>query len=217
MEDLEKIEKILSEVQKNLGIGAVIVIIVFGVIGYVLFVRLKRNTEIAVEEASEKALKKFQFNLDNDLHKSQTKHQKQIDAVQETFQKFQEMTSSINQLLYPDPFVQPVDSKTQLSIIVNHRNEFKKIYESTRLLFPINLCNQIDEVIPTVDNFVQVFHGGMFELTEEDIDRNAEENGGMYISGIWGAGAFNEVLDNLKNISEKLESEFRKIYGTDQD
>ena len=44
---------------------------------------LVKRTELIAEKAVEKSLKKFQSELDKELVKFQTRHQNQIDAVQD--------------------------------------------------------------------------------------------------------------------------------------
>ena len=101
-------------------------------------------------------------------------------------------------------------------MLINARHDFKRVYNENRLVFSKGLCEKIDKLIPTVDKYIEVYEGGLWDLTEEEIDRNAEGNNGVYIAGLWSNDAFDEILSDLKSIGQEIENEFRTIYGTEE-
>ncbi|MFI5221563.1 MAG: hypothetical protein ACHQK8_04495, partial [Bacteroidia bacterium] len=60
-----------------------------------LWIYLKKFSESIAERASEKSLKKFQSSLDKELVKFETTRIKQIDAIQDTYKKFNDLTTLV--------------------------------------------------------------------------------------------------------------------------
>lgn len=217
VKEVDSIIEKLDNIQKTYGTGGVILIIILVIILLLSWKYLTKSSELIAEEASEKSLKKFQTQLDKDLIKFQTKHHKQVDAIHETFQKFQKMTSTINFLLNGENFSQPPNAREEIFNLINNRQDFKAVYNQNRLIFPAKLCSKIDEIIPSVDEFITTFSNGLFpEQTEEEKEYNAEQNGGLFIAGLWSSNTFEKVLEQLKLTSSEIELEFRKIYGTNE-
>jgi hypothetical protein len=101
--------------------------------------------------------------------------------------------------------------------LIKFRHEFKDIYHQNRLLFSEHLCKKIDSLIPTVDQFIETYSGGLFpEPSEEEKALNAEHIGGLYFAGVWKVNAFENIIAQLEQISKEIETEFRKIYGTNE-
>lgn len=217
IDELNKVLEALSKIEQLFGFGATIIVITLSVALVLTWKYLIKRTESIAQEASEQSLKKFQSDLDKELVKFQTKHQKQVDAIHETFQTFQRLTSMINFILKGDKFTQPLKPEEEISYMMKFRQEFKNHYNQNRLLFPKQLCEKIDTLIPIVEEFIETYHGGLFpQESEEEIQSNSEQNGGMYVAGIWGAGTFDNILIQLDQISKDIEIEFRKIYGTNE-
>ncbi|TDS13063.1 hypothetical protein B0I21_105196 [Sphingobacterium paludis] len=213
--EIDKVVKKLNAIEQVFGIGGVILVIALAVVLILTWKYLVKRSELIAQEVSEQSLKKFQSNLDKDLVKFKTNHQKQVDAIHDTFQKFQRMTSVINYMMKGEKFTQHIKPDEEVRYLINFRHEFKDIYHQNRLLFPKQLCEKIDALIPTVDEFIETYNGGLFpEQTEEEMEFNAQNNDGYYIAGIWNIGAFEGTLTELEQISTEIENEFRKIYGT---
>lgn len=217
--DISEIEKIfekINQIEKIFGIGGAVIILILGVSLFLSWKFLTRSAEIIAEETSEKTLKKFQTQLDKEFVKFQIKHQKQIDAIHETFQVIERMIGLINFLIHGEKFSSPPKGKEELKLLIEVRRHFLSIYNPNRLLFSRELCTKIDKLIPAVENFIETYDGGLMDMNEEQIDQEAEENGGLYIAGIWSLNAFDKTLEELKSVSQEIETEFRKIYGTDE-
>lgn len=211
--DLDTLNNHVTNAMKTYGIigGIVLILAVLAVI--LSFRYLTRQTERFVEESSEKTLKSFQSLIDKEQFKFQTRHQKQVDAIHEVFQKLQTMTSAINYTMKGEKFTQNMKLQESLSYVIKFRHDFKAAYMQNRLLFPVQLCNRIDALIPTVDNLIETIKSGILpEYDEEDLSE--EEKGGVHIVGVWKEDAFDKTLTDLEQISKDIELEFRKIYGT---
>lgn len=127
------------------------------------------------------------------------------------------MTSIIKYIMKGEKYTQPMKPEEEVSYMIKFRHDFKDIYNQNRLLFPKQLCDKIDTLIPTIDDFIDTYSDGLFpEPSEEEKEYNAEQNGGMYIAGIWGIDAFEPTITQLEQISCEIETEFRKIYGTNE-
>jgi hypothetical protein len=214
VKDIDIIVEKLNQVERTFGFWGVLLFIIVIIALVLTWKYFSKNIESVAEESSEKALKKFQSQLDKDLIKFQTKHQKQVDAIHETFQKFQRLTGIINFIMKGDNFTQQLKPHDDVQYLIQFRHEFKKVYNQNRLLFPEQLCAKIDSLIPNVDNFIETYNKGLFpEPSEEEKELNAEENNGLYLAGIWSQNAF-DGLEELEQISKDIETEFRKIYGT---
>jgi len=208
------IEK-LENIEKVFGIGGVITIIIAILIVIFAFNFLQKKTEKFVEDNSEKSLREFQTKLDKELVKFQTKHQKQVDAVHEIYQKFQNMTSTVNYILNGENFTQRLTAREEIEHLIGFRHDFKHIFNQNRLLFTEEVCIKIDAIFPSVDTFINTFSSGLFpEQSDEHNQMNAEENGGFIISGIWKAQTFDGITEELNSIAKDIEIEFRKVYGT---
>jgi hypothetical protein len=216
MDEVEKIVDKLDQIQNNLGTWGVVAAIALGVFFVGLWTYFKKSVEKSAEVSADKSLQKFQSHLDKELVKFSTKHQKQIDAVHECYLRLQRLTSIINYTQNGEKFTQQGKPKDELPLLINARHDFKRVYSENRLVFSKGLCEKIDKLIPTVDKYIEVYEGGLWDLTEEEIDRNAEENNGVYIAGLWSNDAFDEILSDLKSIGQEIENEFRTIYGTEE-
>lgn len=215
--EIDSVTTKFNQMQNTFGYGGAILILIIAAVLILTWRYLIRRSEVIAEQASEKTLRKFQSQLDQDLVKFQTKHQKQIDAVHDTFQKLQQITSTIQYLMKGEKFTQHTKAEDALSHLIHFRHDFKDTYRRTRLVFPEELCVKIDSIIPAVDIFIETFNDGLLpEKTreEKDLDKEYGIGDGLYIAGIWQAGAFDETLRNLEQISKEIEVEFRKIYGT---
>ena len=207
--------KKLESIYQTYGIGVVIIILILIIGGFVLWKFIIKRTEIIAEEASEKSLKKFQSQVDMELFRHQTKHQKQIDAIHSTYQKLQLITAMINYTLSGEKFEQQIKPQEEIQRLIQYRHDFKHIFLQNRLLFPEKLCYKIDLLIPTVDSFIEIYIGGIRpEPSDEDKEFYEANNNGAYIAGFWGQDDFDLTLKQLKEISIDIEHEFRKIYGT---
>jgi hypothetical protein len=204
MDELEKIVNKLDLIQNSLGAWGVAITITLGVLFLGLWIYFKKTVEKSAEVSADKSLQKFQSHLDKELVKFSTKHQKQIDAVHECYSRLQRLTSIINYTQNGEKFTQQGQPEETLQILINARHDFKIVYRENRLLFSKGLCGKIDKLIPTVDKYIEVYEGGLLYLTEEEIDRNAEENNGVYIAGLWRHDAFNEILSTYKVSEKKL-------------
>lgn len=216
MEEVEKIVDKLDQIQNTLGIWGVVAAIALGVFFLALWTYFKKSVEKSAEVSADKSLQKFQSLLDKELVKYSTKHQKQIDAVHECYLRLQRLTSIINYTQKGEKFTKQGKPKDELSMLINARHDFKKVYGENKLVFIKELCEKIDKLIPTVDKYIEVYEGGLLDLTEEEIDQNSEDNNGVYIAGFWSNDAFEEILSDLKSIGKEIEKEFRTIYGTEE-
>lgn len=214
--DIDKIVEKLNEVENFFGFWGVVIFIIAVLTLILSWKYLVRNIERIAEETSEKSLKKYQSRLDKELVKFQTKHQKQVDAIHETYQKFHRLTGIINFIMKGENFTQQIKPHDDVKLLIQFRHDFKGIYQENRLLFPEHLCDKIDALIPSVDNFIETYNSGLFpEREEEEEEPITEENGGLYLAGIWAEPAF-DGLEQLEQISKDIETEFRKIYGTNE-
>jgi hypothetical protein len=214
--DIQFVMDKLENIEKVFGIGGVISVIIAILIVIFTFKFLQKKTEKFVENISEKSLREFQSKLDKELVKFQTKHQKQVDAVHEIYQKFQTMTSTVNYILHGENFTQRLSAEEEIQHLIGFRHDFKHLFNQNRLLFPPEVCTKIDAIFPSVDTFIDTFSAGLFpKQPPEHQQMNAEENGGLIITGIWKAETFDSILEELNSISNDIENEFRKIYGTE--
>jgi hypothetical protein len=216
MDDAEKIISKLEEVKQAYGYYGVAIAIILIVALILIWKYIARGIEKAAEVNSELSLKKFQVHLDKELVTFSTKHQKQIDAVHECYTKLQKLTYMIDFIMHPDKFYNAPKPKEELQYVINFRHEFKEVYRENRIVLPLSVCNHIDKLIPAVDEFIEIFEKGLWDLRDEEIALNSEQNDGVYIAGIWSNDAFDKVLSELKEVGQEIEKEFRIIYGTEK-
>ena len=124
------------------------------------------------------------------------------------------MTATIDYIKKGEKFTTPLKPNEEIEALIKFRHEFKREYQRNRLILPKFLCEKIDKSINTVDEFIETYNKGLFDLSEEDINRNAELNKGMYIAGMWSTNEFDNVMNDLEQIRIDIENEFRKIYET---
>lgn len=180
---------------------------------------LVKRTESIAEKAAEKSLKKFQSQLEKELVRFQTKHQKQIDIIHQTFQIFQRLKSVVNYVIYGEKFTQQMSPEVELVHLIKYRHEFNEIYQQNHLLFPKHLCGKIDALIPVIDKFIETHEKGIRPFhaeTEQNMVEN-KVNDSYKIVGFWSHEAFKETLSQFDQISKEIEIEFRKIYGTNEE
>jgi len=78
---------------------------------------LVKRIERMAEDVSERTLKKNQADIDKDIYKFQRKHQKQIDAIHEVYQKLQTLSGLLHFVMKGEPFTQHMNSSDQLNFM----------------------------------------------------------------------------------------------------
>ncbi len=214
-EDLQFYIEQLEQIEKNLGLGALIFLILITIAFYLLWKFINKSIEKKVEETSEKTLKTYQSNIDKEFFKFQSMHQNQVDAIYKIYQDFCEMNMSIDFLINGENFSSSENPRDIINHIINLRHNFKKTFLKNKLLFAKDLCFKIESLIPKIDEFISTFSSGLFpEMSPEEKQMNADLNNGAILAGIWNSNAFGPLLINMSEISIEIEDEFRKIVGT---
>lgn len=214
-EDLQFYIEQLEQIEKNLGLGALIFLILITIAFYLLWKFINKSIEKKVEETSEKTLKTYQSNIDKEFFKFQSMHQNQVDAIYKIYQDFCEMNMSIDFLINGENFSSSENPRDIINHIINLRHNFKKTFLKNKLLFAKDLCFKIKSLIPKIDEFISTFSSGLFpEMSPEEKQMNADLNNGAILAGIWNSNAFGPLLINMSEISIEIEDEFRKIVGT---
>jgi|SRR5690554_966151 len=204
MEDIEKIYEKLNQIEQTFGIWMVLFAILFGVGMFFYWKYLLKAIELKAQEGFEKEMTKFN-----------TKHGKQVDAIHECYTRFEKLSSFINYMMNGDKYFAPMEVEKQMQLFIKFRQEFKDKFNEQRLVFLPETCVKIDALFPVIDEYFETFRGGIWEMSEEDKQRNADENGGVYIAGIWPGNTFEPILEQLEEVKKDIETEFRKIYGTE--
>lgn len=194
------------------GIGIALLIIIIIIISLLTWKFLIRKTELIAEDASSKSLKIFQSQIDKDFFRFQIKHQKQIDSIHETYQKFQKIVSVINYITKGENFTQQISPQEELKYLVKYRHEFKEIYLQNHLLFTDQLCSKIDSMIFSVDSFIKTYDDGLLP-SQMEIELDKNQNKCEVIAGIFPYDQLTEILQKLDIIGKDIEKEFKKIYG----
>lgn len=216
--DIEEIEKIigkLNSIQQAYGLGGAILIFIIVLIFIVLWKFLVKNTEMIAEEISEKNLRKFQSVLDKDMIRYSSKHQKQIDAVQDCYQNFQELLQFIKLVANGDKFIAPLQNDEEVKYLTKYRFQFKKSFDRHKIVLPKELNFKVEQILPEIDQFITDYIGGLLPSIPQESDSKAEGTG-VQIAGIWAVGELEVTLSKMEEISGQIEIEFRKIYGTDE-
>lgn len=204
MEDIEKIYEKLNEIEHTFGIWMVLFVIVFGVGMFFYWKYLLKAIELKAQEGFEKEMTKFN-----------TKHGKQVDAIHECYTRFEKLSSFINYMMNGDKYFAPMEVEQQMQLFIKFRQEFKDKFNEQRLVFLPGTCVKIDALFPVIDKYFETFRGGLLQMSEEEKQRNADENGGVYIAGIYPQNTFEPILEQLEEVKKDIETEFRKIYGTE--
>lgn len=215
VEEFEKILEKLDSIQQSFGIGGVALILFLIIGGFLLWKFLIKRTEKIAEEISDRNLKAFQSELDKGLVKFSSKHQKQIDAVQDCYQRFQELHSLINFVAHGEKFTAQMKPDEEVKYLSKYRLEFKRSYKRNKILFPEKLNNKIESLFPEIDTFIEDYTGGLMPTMEEDYIPE-EDRSEVQIAGIWPMGKLEPTLEKMDEIGKEIESEFRKIYGVEE-
>ncbi|MEO9804798.1 MAG: hypothetical protein ABJF04_16200 [Reichenbachiella sp.] len=215
MEEFEKLLEKINSIQQMFGVGgaALILLLIFG--GYLLWKFIVTSTKKIAEEISVQNLKIFQSELDKGMVKFSSKHQKQIDAVQECYQALQELQSFVIFIAKGDKFVAQLNNKEGIENLTKFRFDFKRKYNKNKILFPKKLNAKVETLFPEIDTFIEDYIGGLMpNMMEEGIQE--EQDIGLQIAGIWPMGKLEPTLEKLDEIGKEIESEFRKIYGVEE-
>jgi len=217
MDELHKVVEDLNSLKAAYGIGITFLVILIFIIMYALYKYIGKAAEKAAEEASEENLKKFQTHIDQELVRFQTKHQKQVDAVHEVYQKLQKLIGMINFLVHGQKFT-PSGGPLQAKVdhLIQCRHDFANIFGLNRLIFSKTLVLKIDELIPIIDSWIETYQNGLLPPPDRDEEQDEDEEQGYYFGGIWAVDAFDDIEKRMNLVSEEIETEFRKIYGTNE-
>jgi hypothetical protein len=227
MEDADKIYTKLKSIENAFGIIGVCFAIAIIIIGLGLYIYFPKLLEKLADEASEKSLKKYQLNIDKELARfsvqETTKHQKQVDAIQEIYSHFQNMKLLIDFMLKGDKYTEPLNGHDEVAMLIQRRNKFKNSFNKSRILFKKELAHKMDKLIESVEEFIDIYRNGLMPLKSqeqleweqqqaEDLGVDSSDNH-LYRGGIWRQNAFDNIMDEFQQISEEIEQEFRTIYG----
>lgn len=214
MEELEKVTAKLNSIQNIYGIGGVFFVLLLALLIFLLWTYLIKRTERVADEITDKNLQKFQSILDKELVRYSTTRQKQIDAVQECYEKFQELQSFVNYIVNGEMFTAQIQPDEEVRMLATLRLDFKKKYSKYKILFPKTLNNKIVALFPELDKFIEDYIQGLVPTTTNE-NTSERENNEYQIAGIWAVGVLEPTLEKMDEINMEIESEFRKIYGTD--
>lgn len=135
VDEFNKIIEKLDLLRQLYGVIGVILILVLFVGGYIFVIFIIKRTENIAEEFSDKNLKTFQYELDKVLLKFGSKHQKQIDAVHDCYQKFQELQSFISYVIKGEKFTAQMQPDEELSHLANYRMSSEKVIFGIKYYF----------------------------------------------------------------------------------
>jgi hypothetical protein len=213
MEDISKIIEELKILRNSNETIFLITFIVIVIIVISLWHFLKKRIEKIAEEITEKNLKTFQSKLDKDFVKFSIKHNQQIDAVHDCYQHFQKLQSLIKFIIHGDKFTEPMKPDEEIKYLISFRSNVIGCYSSHKLLFNKDLRNKIESFHENIDIFIEEYIKGLMPSNCE-IDIDGQD--GVKIAGIWNVEKFGSVIEDMEEISEGVEEEFRKLYGTDE-
>lgn len=169
----------------------------------------------------EGALKKYQHLLDRQNIEHQviftTKYDKQVNAIHDCYSTYIRLYRQIDKIHSGDKYaLNKTDTFTELETLLKTRQKFLDSYEPNRIIFPIDLCAKIDSVIPKTNEFIDTYKIGLSANTREEFQEMIENmDGPFFITGMWEAGSFDKVLEDLQIIKTDIEKEFRKLLKTD--
>lgn len=204
----------ISAFFEKYGYGAGMCLIILLIIMILAWTFLVKRMERMAEDVSEKTLKKYQANIDKDLYKFQTTHQKQIDAIHEVYQRLQALSGLLHFVMNGEPFTSPMAASNQLEQLILCRHEFKREYQLHRLVFGKDIRQSMDEFLVAIDQFITGFKSGLMPVSSDALEGEDLESG-LYIAGIWKQGELESLVEKVDGITVSIEEEFQLIYGTE--
>lgn len=227
MDEVDKIYSKLQGIESSFGIFGVVLALILGGFIWAIFNYFSKLVEKLAEESSEKSLKKYQANLDKGLAefsaKATTRQQKQVDAIQEVYSRFQSLKMLIDFMVKGDKYHEGSDGHDEADMLIERRNSFKTRFNHSRILFTKELGEKVDALILSVEDFIDVYRNGLMpRRSAEQIEYEKEQRGEedsltgepyLYMAGIWRQDAFDDILNTFEQISSEIEAEFRKIHG----
>ena len=215
MEEVEKIVEELDIIKQFYGYFGVFVVLFIVIGGTALWIFLVKRVEKIAEEITDRNLKKFQSSLDKELVKFSAKHQKQIDAVQDCYQRFQELQSLVTFVVKGEKFTAQMQPDEEIEYLTTYRLEFRRSYRRNKILFPEELNHKIESLFPEIDTFIEDYMGGLMPcISDENTPEECRDE--YLIAGIWPMGKLEPTLEKMDEINREIEHEFRRIYGTDE-
>jgi hypothetical protein len=195
--DINKLQETVLELKNSENVYTLVNLVFFGaVVLFFFFLKsyIGKKAEVIAQAAAEKSLKKFQGEIDKDLVKYSTKHQKQIDAIHDTFKVFDPLNKIMNSLFDGGQFSEKNDSKKQLENLKMKRDEFKQVFDENRLIFSRPLCAKIDDALNIIDDYIQAFKDGIIHPTHRFADIELLQDGKKIgnVEGMWLANVFND-------------------------
>jgi len=193
-----------------------VVAVSFFVLAAILFFAVKfivKKIEKAAELASEKTLKKFQAQIDQENSRVQTQHEKQIDALESVYKHFEALSSVIKFTMNGEKFTAEMGARDQVHMLIRYRHEFKINFQQNRLRLKTELCNRIEALLPVVDEFIETFEGGIVPGGPPEVPEGEEPNE-FYIAAMWPMGLLDGIIERIDAIATAIETDFRTAYGT---
>jgi hypothetical protein len=149
----------------------------------------------------------------------QTALPKQIETAQQIFIKCQAFLSEVNEFSndkkYSDLHTN-LEPEHKVKYLCRLFEDFYRLFKQNNLLFSKKLCKNMDDLSKQMTSFIDKYSSGIMpeipdEGNEEDEDEPASA---VKVSAIWDINKFSDILPEIQKTSKKIESQFRKIYGT---
>lgn len=217
---LEGLTKEIQNANTNYGILITILVAIVIVGLFFSWIYFRRKVETIAEISSEKSIRKFQQSIDKDLHRFKSTHQKQIDVIHDIYVRLTKLTRMINYLLKGEKFTSSGNPHEEVEHLFKLRHDFHSNYFPNKIIFPKSLCEKIENILPEIDKFIETYKDGLFPPDASPVNYQIEheeavEEGTLYLAGVWSDDTLQKIEIQLNEISVEIETEFRKIYGTE--
>lgn len=213
--DLKKLSEQFNTLKQTFGWVAAISLLLLAALLFLAWKFVIKKIEKAAEVASEKSLKKFQAQIDQDNTRFQTQHEKQIDALENLYKHFEALSSVIKYTMKGEKFTADMGAQEQVHMLIRYRHDFKHSFHQNRLRLKTELCDRIEALLPIVDEFIETFEGGIMPGGPPEVPEGEEPNE-LYIAAIWPAGLLDGIINRIDVIASAIETDFRTAYGTAQ-
>jgi len=215
LSDLKNLSKQFNALKQAFGWVAAISLLVLDGLLLLAWKFVTKKIEKAAEVASEKSLRKFQAQIDQDNTRFQTQHEKQINALEDLYKHFEALSSVIKYTMKGEEFTADISVQDQVRMLVRYRHDFKTSFQQNRLRLKTELCDRIEALLPVVDEFIETFEGGIMPGGPPEAP-DGEEPNELYIAAIWPSGLLDGIIDRIDIIASAIETDFRTAYGTAQ-
>jgi hypothetical protein len=202
MNDIEKVYELLEQIKLAYGITIAALVLVVAILGLMAWKFLNHKIELLTQKSLEKAITEIGI-------KTKARVERELSAIHNCYAKLQILSSFIRQISGNNKIALQVQSTDPIETLLHLRNDFHAEYSKNRIVFSLNTCGKIDQVLATIDEFIKGQQQAVWLADQVQVVHPPN----LKLNSIWKADDMDSIIAKLDQVIHEIEIEFRHLQG----